>query len=102
MAVYFIVEIEVTDPAPYAEYVARVPAIIKEHGGRYLVRGGTVTPLAGDWRPERMIVVEFDSLDQVRRCLGSPEYRALAPLREKSTVTRAIVVEGCNGAKEVR
>lgn len=94
MSVYMIIEIQVEDEWLYAEYVEKVRAIVEEHGGRYLVRGGVVTPLSGDWNPERMIVIEFESNEQLRRCFGSPEYLELAPLRKQSTVSRAIVVDG--------
>lgn len=94
MAVYMIIDISVHDPGPYAEYVSRVAHIVRRYGGRYLVRGGPVTPMFGGWRPERIIVIEFDSHEDVRRCFQSPEYLALAPLRERSTESRAIVVDG--------
>ena len=94
MSVYMIIEIQVEDEWLYAEYVEKVRAIVEEHGGRYLVRGGVVTPLSGDWNPERMIVIEFESTEQVRRCFNSPEYLELAPLRKQSAVSRAIVVDG--------
>ena len=95
MAVYFIAEITIKNAELYSRYVEEVPGIITQYGGRYLARGDSVTPLAGNWAPERMIVVEFDTLEQVKQCLGSPEYRALAPLREQSTESKAIVVQGC-------
>ncbi len=94
MAVFLIIEIEVSEPGMYSEYVRRVPEIIEKHGGRYLVRGGKVTPLSGNWNPERIIVVEFETVEQIRSCLGSPEYLELAPLRERSTASRAIIVDG--------
>ena len=94
MSVYMIIEIKVKDAGMYAEYVENVRAIVEKHGGRYLVRGGAVTPLSGDWNPERMIVIEFEASEQVRRCFGSPEYLELAPVRERSAASRAIVVDG--------
>ncbi len=95
MSVYMIIEIEITDKNTYAEYVEKVPATVEEYGGRYIVRGGAVTPLTGDWRPERVIVLEFPSADEMQRWNSSPEYLELAPLRMRSTKTRAIAVEGC-------
>lgn len=94
MPVYMIIEIEVLDEGTYAEYVQKVPATVAEYGGRYLVRGGPVTPLTGDWRPERIIVLEFPSAQQMREWNSSPEYLELAPIRTKATRTRAIAVEG--------
>ena len=95
MPVYLIIDVAVTDPELYAEYVEQVPAVVERYGGRYLARGGDVVPLTADWRPQRIILIEFDSIDQVRDCFTSPEYLALAPLREKSTTSRAIIIEGC-------
>jgi len=94
MPVYMIVEIEVKDPGTYAEYMEKVPATVIEYGRRYLVRGGAPTPLTGGWKPERMIILEFPTAEQMRRWNLSPEYLALAPPRERSTSTRAIALDG--------
>jgi uncharacterized protein (DUF1330 family) len=94
MPVYLILDIAIIDQDVYEEYVARVPAVVEQYGGRYLVRTGEVATLFGDWQPERIVVVEFDSSDQVQEFYASPEYQALAPLREQSTNSRAILVEG--------
>jgi uncharacterized protein (DUF1330 family) len=92
--VYLIAEVEVVNPELYARYAESVPAIIKKYGGRYLVRGGRVSPMSGDWNPQRLIVMEFESAEQLKRCFASPEYLEILPLREQSTASRAIVVEG--------
>ena len=94
MPVFIIIDIAVIDQGLYEEYVARVPAVVEQYGGRYLVRGGEVAVLTGDWQPERIVVVEFDSSEQVQEFYASPEYQVLAPLREQSTNSRAILVEG--------
>ena len=94
---YMLVEIEVLDPVAYAEYVERVPATVARYGGRYVVRGGAPVPLTGDWRPERIILLEFPSAERMAEWNASPEYQALAPIRIRSTRTRAIALEGCGG-----
>jgi len=91
---YLIADITATDQKTYSLYQTKVPEIIAKYGGRYLVRGGKAVPFAGDWEPERILVLQFDSMEQLRKCFDSPEYRALAPLREKSTISQAIFVEG--------
>jgi uncharacterized protein (DUF1330 family) len=94
MPVYIIIENAVADQGLYEEYVARVPVVVEQYGGRYLVRGGEVVTLDGDWCPERIVVLEFESSDQVQEYLTSPEYLALAPLRENAISSRAIIVPG--------
>lgn len=94
MSVYAIIEISIKDKDPYAEYVKRVRAIVEKHNGRYLARGGKVTPFLGDWHPERIVLIEFPSSEDFAECFNSPEYKEIAPLRECSTIGRSVVVEG--------
>ena len=95
MPVYFVAEIqEIKDQASYLEYIESVEMIIQRYGGKYLVRGGETITISGNWTPARIVVIEFDNFEKLRSCFGSPEYRAVAPLREKSTKGRAIAVEG--------
>ena len=93
MSVYVIIEMKVLNPTIYDEYVKKVPSTVKKYSGHYLARGGRVIPLSGDWHPERIILLGFDSFEQVQKWLASPEYAKIAPLRTQSTIGRAIVVE---------
>ena len=94
MPVYLIIEINIKNPEVYSGYVERVFDLVTRHGGRYLARGGKTTPVAGDWHPERVILIEFDTAEQVEKCFASTEYLEIAPVREQSTTSRAIMVEG--------
>jgi uncharacterized protein (DUF1330 family) len=95
MSIYMIIEsTDVLDASTYDEYLDKVPATVEAHGGRYLVRSENVTPLAGDWRPHRLIVIEFPSMQDMTSWARSPEYQALSPLRERSVKQRAVAVEG--------
>jgi len=94
MASYFLLDIDVKDRETYAEYVKLAPATVKQYGGRYLIRGGEVTTVSGDWQPKRLVLLEFSSMEQAKKWLYSPEYRKIAPLRERAAVSRAALVEG--------
>ena len=98
MSVLFIAEInDITDPVAYAEYGRLAQPIIRAYGGRYLVRGGAPRAILGDWAPTRLIVIEFDSEPQARACFESPEYLAIAPLRERATRSHATLVDPYDG-----
>ncbi len=96
MPAYMIIEITVHDSATYAEYMRQIPATVAKYGGRYLVRGRAIA-LSGDWTPERIVILEFPSLPRMAEWNASPDYQALAPLRVRSTTTRAIALEGYEG-----
>ena len=59
-----------------------------------MVRGGELEVILGDWKPNRLAVLEFDNLEQVRVWLSSPEYTALDDLRSKSSNINMVIVEG--------
>ena len=94
MPAYVIVDISVTDPVIYAEYMKVAPATIANFGGRYIVRGGKAEKLEGEWAPRRVVVLEFPSYDRAKAWWASPEYRKASELRERSAVANMIVVEG--------
>ena len=94
MAAYLIVDLDVTEPEKYATYRDAVPEVIKKYGGRYLVRGGDVEVLEGDWQPGRLVVLEFPSMNDLKKFYDSEDYRDLKAVRIASTNTNAIVVEG--------
>ena len=66
MPAYLIADVEVTDPAGYADYTRDIVATVDAFGGRYLVRGGKTEVLEGDWSPRRVVVIEFPSMAQLR------------------------------------
>ena len=94
MPAYFIVDNEVTDPAGFEEYRKQVPSTVERYGGKFLVRGGQVQTLEGDWRPKRVVVTEFPSIAQARRWYDSEEYRALKALRLRTARGSVVLVEG--------
>lgn len=94
MPVYLLIEINVRDYELYSEYTTQVLPLVERYGGRYLVRGGEVFPVSGDWRPERLVLVQFETMDLVQDFLTSPEYQALIPLRLRASISRAIIAEG--------
>jgi uncharacterized protein (DUF1330 family) len=94
MAAYVIADIEVTDREGFAEYQQSVPATIAAYGGRYLVRGGATEVLEGAWSPKRCVVLEFPSMAQLKTWYNSPEYRPLIAIRERTTRSNLMIVEG--------
>jgi uncharacterized protein (DUF1330 family) len=94
MPAYLIANVNVQDAATFEEYRKQVPATITKHGGRYIVRGGTVERLEGSWNPTRLVVLEFPSMEAARRWYDSEDYRGPKALRMKSALTDAIFVEG--------
>lgn len=85
MTAYLIADVDVQDPALYDEYRRQVKATIEQHGGRFLVRGGAHEVLEGEGVVHRAVVVEFPSMEALRRWYRSPEYAPLITMRQKAS-----------------
>ena len=94
MPAYIIIEIEVTDPVGFEEYKERAAATVEQYGGKYIVRGGACETLEGDWKPKRIVVLEFDNMERAKAWLNSPEYIEPRKQRHRTAKTRMILTEG--------
>ncbi|MDF3052227.1 MAG: hypothetical protein K0S19_332 [Geminicoccaceae bacterium] len=94
MSAYVILDVEVKDTEAYARYRELGPPAVAAYGGRYLVRGGVVESLEGSWLPSRCVILEFPTLEAARAWWASSEYAAAKALRQASTRTEMILVEG--------
>lgn len=94
MPAYVIVDIDVIDPERYEQYKAATPATIAAADGRFLVRGGEITILEGDWQPARLVVLEFESLTAAERWYESEAYQAAKKLRGDGARMRMVAVQG--------
>jgi uncharacterized protein (DUF1330 family) len=94
MPAYVIVDIEITNPAGYEEYKKIAPAAVKLFGGKYLARGGPNETLEGDWKANRLIILEFETTAKAKAWLNSPEYAPARNLRHKYARSKMVVVEG--------
>ena len=92
---YLIVESQITDPETFKQYMAAAPAVAKAVGGEYLVRGGRMAVLEGDWTPPRLTVLHYPSFDTAKAMYDSPGYVAARALRHGATACfNMVLVEG--------
>src|ERR1700722_6073279 len=98
--VYYVAEIDVSNPEAYAkEYAPKAQAIIKAAGGRFLAIGGAgasgpkVTALDGE-APKRVVVQVWDSLEKIETWYNSAEYKEARKIGDKYATFRSFAVEG--------
>nr|WP_087574607.1 DUF1330 domain-containing protein [Sphingomonas sp. CDS-1] len=97
MKCYLLGNVVVTEPERFSEYLAQVPRIIAQYGGRYVVRGGAVHPLEGDLGIKRVILIEFDSREAADRFYDSEEYAPLKKLRMEAAQSQIMFVDAIGG-----
>src|SRR5215470_11400965 len=87
--VYFVGEIDVTNPDGYAnEYLPKARALIKAHGGRLVAAGGAagtgaqVVAIDGE-APKRVVIYMYDSMEAVHAWRDDPDYEPVRKVGEK-------------------
>jgi len=94
MSAYLVVDVHRTDVERASRYSARSGPSVERHGGRYLARGGPAAILEGDWDPDRLVVIEFDSVEAAQDWYDSEDYREIRTMREGAGEWRMVVIEG--------
>jgi len=94
MPAYVIVETDISDPEQYERYKAASPGAVAAGGGRFVVRGGELAVLEGEWTPSRLVVLEFDDLDAAKRWYASETYQDAKKLRDGAARLNMVAVAG--------
>jgi len=94
MAAYVVVQEIVENEAQFSQYREKVMPILEQHGGRFLVRGGNMKVVEGEWPYPRLVILEFPTREAVDTWYHSPEYQAILPLRLQACKGNLIIVDG--------
>jgi uncharacterized protein (DUF1330 family) len=94
MKAYVIVNVAISDPERYKDYIRAATPTVAAHGGKYIVRGGRASRLEGDVAVSRIVVLEFPSYAQACEWYESPEYQAALAIRQSCATGTLILVEG--------
>lgn len=94
MPAFVIVDIDITDPAGYEEYRKLATPTVSALGGKYIARGGKTEVLEGTWKPSRLVILQFDTIEKAKAWLNSDQYREPRMIRQRTACTNMIVTEG--------
>ena len=95
MKAYLVLDLSVKDFAGFRKYIAEIPAFIAKHSGKYIVQGVVPTTIEGDWKPERMVIIEFPERAKAEAFLGDPQIQDLFKVRHATTTSKLVLAEGC-------
>jgi uncharacterized protein (DUF1330 family) len=95
MAAYVLGDVNVHDPEGYREYTSRVPATLEPFQGRFVVRAGAHELLEGEWSPDRIVLIEFPSMELARAWYASAAYQEILPVRHRNSHANVLaIIEG--------
>lgn len=94
MSAYIIVDVTIHDPESYAEYKTYTPASLVPFEGKFVVRGGDLETLEGDWEPGRIVILEFPTVEQAKAWWASDLYAPAKAIRHRAAHSKMIMVQG--------
>ena len=94
MAAYAIVDSNVKNPDAMGPYLEKVGATVAPFQGKTLAAGTDIAVMEGDWRPKRIVIVEFPSMEKAKAWYNSPAYQEILPFRLNNTDDKFIFVDG--------
>ena len=90
-AVAYLREVELGEDI--VDYLQRIDETLAPFGGRFLVHGGTITPLEGMWDGD-LVVIAFPDRSAATAWYESPAYQGIIELRTRNSHSIAAVVDG--------
>jgi len=97
MSAYVIVNVDTAHPEEYEGYKEMAQKTVAKYGGRYLARGGKMQIVEGDWKPTRIVILEFESFDRAVEWWESEEYAPAKTLRRELSKADIIILDGHSG-----
>jgi uncharacterized protein (DUF1330 family) len=95
MPAYSITDVEVLDADGFKRYRELAAPAVARYGGRFLVRGAEPVVAEGEWPSgQRVNVIEFPSMEQLREWYDSPEYGSARDIARNALRRRLLFVEG--------
>lgn len=101
MPAYLVAGNDVLDAELMQRYVEGAGATLGPYGAKLLapgfdqlVEGGPVVHKEGDFRPSRVVIVEFPDMERALAWYDSPEYQAIVGLRQEGSAGSLFFVEG--------
>ena len=92
MAGMWIVQIDVTDPDGYAEYIEGSTKAVAAYDGAFIARGGRYSQMEGK-EYTRNVLIRFPTYERAVEAYESPEYQAIVDLAKDASDRRLTIVE---------
>ena len=95
MAVYLVADIEVHDAETYAKYSHLAQPTFEGYGQvTYLVRGGEIEVLEGEWQPKKFFIIRFEDREKAMAWYHSHAYQEVMKVRLASSTSNLFMVTG--------
>ena len=91
---YLLGQITTSDKSRYKLYDSKIGNVIKEFGGRYLVKGGLRMVKEGNPSFQRDVLVEFKDIETAQRFFSSRQFKEISEFRKAGSSGFLLLLNG--------
>lgn len=91
---FVVIDVEITDPARFGDYVRGHIPTLTAAGGRFLAAGGPTDTVEGEWSPRRLIIHQWPSAGAFYAWYDGEAYRPWKALRHSASRANVVLVGG--------
>tara|TARA_Y100001978_G_scaffold128233_1_gene114501 strand:+ start:151 stop:444 length:294 start_codon:yes stop_codon:yes gene_type:complete len=91
---YLLGQITISDKRHYKLYDSKISSVIKEFGGRYLVKGGLRMVKEGNPSFQRDVLVEFKDIETAQRFFSSQQFKEISEFRKAGSSGFLLLLNG--------
>lgn len=92
MSAFVLVEVDIHNMEVYEEYKKLTPSSLAPYGGKFVIRGMDVEALEGEWKHDRLVLLEFPNREKALEWYNSPTYQKAKKIREKASLANFFIV----------
>lgn len=92
MSAFVLVEVDIFDDKLYEEYKKLTPTSLEPFGGKFVIRGLPVEALEGNWKHDRLVLLEFPSREKALGWYNSEAYQTAKKIREKASKANFLII----------
>jgi uncharacterized protein (DUF1330 family) len=92
MSAFVLVEVDIFDDKLYEEYKKLTPSSLEPFGGKFVIRGLPVEALEGDWKHDRLVLLEFPSREKAMGWYNSETYQKAKKIRENASKANFFII----------
>lgn len=94
MTIYVVVDNDVHNSSEYAKYLELITPTVERYGGRYVIRAGEILFADTQWRPDRLVVIAFDTEEQAKQWVTDSDVTPIHDMRRANADSRLIIIKG--------
>jgi uncharacterized protein (DUF1330 family) len=92
MSAFVLVEVDIHDPEVYEEYKKLTPGSMEPYGGKFVIRGNPIQVMEGEWKHDRLVLLEFPNKESALEWYNSENYQKAKKIREKASKANFFIV----------